>query len=111
MRIIENPGGCASGQIYNIGNPANDLSVRELAELMLEIARELPEYRSGARQVDLIEVSSGDYYGKGYRTFRPGYPGSAIPERIWTGSPRSVSAMRCAASSMLTEMKWRRRGS
>ena len=31
MRIIENPGGVASGKIYNIGNPANDLSVRALA--------------------------------------------------------------------------------
>ena len=31
MRIIENPRGIASGKIYNIGNPANDFSVRELA--------------------------------------------------------------------------------
>ena len=31
MRIIENPRGIATGKIYNIGNPANDFSVRELA--------------------------------------------------------------------------------
>jgi len=80
LRIIENPLGRASGQIYNIGNPANDLSVRELAELMLEIARELPEYRSGAQQVELIEVSSGDYYGKGYQDIQTRVP--------WIGNTR-----------------------
>ena len=51
MHIIANPGGRASGQIYNIGNPGNDLSVRELAVLMLEIAQEIPEYRAGAAAV------------------------------------------------------------
>ena len=29
MKIIDNPGGIASGKIYNIGNPANNYSVRE----------------------------------------------------------------------------------
>ena len=80
MRIIENPGGCANGQIYNIGNPGNDLSVRELAETMLEIARGVPEYRSGAERVDLIEVSSGDYYGKGYQDIQTRVP--------WIGNTR-----------------------
>ncbi|MBV8658761.1 MAG: bifunctional UDP-4-keto-pentose/UDP-xylose synthase, partial [Burkholderiales bacterium] len=31
MRIIENPEGRATRQIYNIGNPANNYSIRELA--------------------------------------------------------------------------------
>ncbi|MCG6862063.1 MAG: bifunctional UDP-4-keto-pentose/UDP-xylose synthase [Chromatiaceae bacterium] len=80
MRIIENPGGRASGQIYNIGNPANDLSVRELAELMLEISLEYPEYRSGAQQVDLIEVGAADYYGQGYQDIQTRVP--------WIGNTR-----------------------
>ena len=74
MRIIENPDGRASGQIYNIGNPGNDLSVRELAELMLEVAREFPEYEPGARQVELVDVSAGDYYGKGYQDIQTRVP-------------------------------------
>ena len=40
--IIANPGGVASGRIYNIGNPANHQSVRELAEMMLTMAPDLP---------------------------------------------------------------------
>mgnify|MGYP000308259036 CR=1 FL=1 len=36
--------GVANGQIYNIGNPTNNYSVRELATMMLELAKEYPEY-------------------------------------------------------------------
>ncbi len=74
MRIIENREGRATAKIYNIGNPANDLSVRELAELMLEIAREFPEYQRGAERVELVEVSSGAYYGQGYQDIQTRVP-------------------------------------
>jgi len=67
MRIIENPEGRATGRIYNIGNPANNYSVRELATMMLALAQRYPEYRDNAAKVELIETSSGDYYGKGYQ--------------------------------------------
>jgi nucleoside-diphosphate-sugar epimerase len=74
MRIIENREGRATGKIYNIGNPANDLSVRELAELMLELAREFPEYQRGAERVKLVEVTSGAYYGQGYQDIQTRVP-------------------------------------
>ncbi len=67
MRMIENRDGVANGRIYNIGNPGNQYSVRELAEMMLDIARGIPEYRDGAKAVKLIDVSANDYYGSGYQ--------------------------------------------
>ncbi len=81
MRIIENPAGVASGQIYNIGNPANNHSVRDLAERMLRLAAELPEYADSARQVQLVETSSGAYYGAGYQD---------VPNRV----PKITNTMR-----------------
>ena len=67
MRMIENKDGIASGKIYNVGNPRNEFSVRELATMMLELAKQYPEYRDSAQAVQLIETTSGDYYGKGYQ--------------------------------------------
>lgn len=67
MKIIENKNGVASGQIYNIGNPVNNFSVKELAKMMLELAMAYPEYRDTAAKVRTVEISSGDYYGKGYQ--------------------------------------------
>jgi nucleoside-diphosphate-sugar epimerase len=67
MRIIENKDGKATGQIFNVGNPVNNYSIRELATMMLDLAAEYPEYRDTAKQVKLVETSSGAYYGKGYQ--------------------------------------------
>ena len=67
MKIIANEGGVASGQIYNIGNPKNNFSVRELATMMLELSKHYPEYKSSAAKVKIIETTSGEYYGKGYQ--------------------------------------------
>jgi nucleoside-diphosphate-sugar epimerase len=67
MRIIENPDHVASGQIYNIGNPANNFSVRDLARMMLDLALTYPEYRESAEKVKLTEIRSTDYYGTGYQ--------------------------------------------
>src|SRR5512146_824865 len=43
-RIIENRGGAADGQIFNIGNPANDVSIRELAETLISLIKTYPKY-------------------------------------------------------------------
>ena len=67
MRIIDNPQGVASGRIYNIGNPANHYSVRELAEMMLKMAADYPEYAELAKRTTIVETSSGQFYGKGYQ--------------------------------------------
>jgi nucleoside-diphosphate-sugar epimerase len=67
MKIIDNPQGIASGKIYNIGNPVNNLSVREIAQMMLNLAQEYPEYRDSAQHVKLVETTSEAYYGKGYQ--------------------------------------------
>src|SRR6476660_9447966 len=67
MRMIANDNGVASGKIYNVGNPLNNYSVRELAQMMLDLALTYPEYRDTATQVDLIDTTAEDYYGKGYQ--------------------------------------------
>ena len=67
LRIIANAGGVASGKIYNIGNPANHFSIRELAAMMLALARDVPEYTAQACKVQLVDTSAAAYYGEGYQ--------------------------------------------
>ena len=67
MKIIANDGGVAGGKIYNIGNPKNNYSVRELARMMLDLALTYPEYRESAMKVNLVETTADAYYGKGYQ--------------------------------------------
>ena len=51
MKIIANENGCADGGIFNIGNPTNDLSVKELAEKLIALVKEYPAYREKAEYV------------------------------------------------------------
>jgi nucleoside-diphosphate-sugar epimerase len=67
MKIIANENGVADSGIFNIGNPTNDLSVRELAEKLIALVREYPDYKERADNCKIIEVTSGDFYGKGYQ--------------------------------------------
>jgi nucleoside-diphosphate-sugar epimerase len=67
MKIIENKNGIANSKIYNIGNPKNNYSIRELATLMLDLAKQYPEYAESVAKVKVLETTSGEYYGKGYQ--------------------------------------------
>ena len=67
IRIIENRDGVATGNIYNIGNPDNNISIRELATMMLSVAAGFPEWSGPAKRVRISEVSAATYYGSGYQ--------------------------------------------
>ncbi|KAJ2977970.1 hypothetical protein NQ176_g4076 [Zarea fungicola] len=66
MAIILNQNNIASGKIYNIGNPTNDYSIRELATLMLSMAKSKGTYIESAANVRLNDVDAAKYYGQGY---------------------------------------------
>ena len=74
MKIIENRKGIAGGQIYNIGNPRNNYSVKDLAQMMMKFALAYPEYRPSARKVKLVATTAEKYYGKGYQDVRNRVP-------------------------------------
>ncbi len=67
MKIIANDNGIASGKIYNIGNPKNNVSVKALARMMLDLALTYSEYQESARKVELVETTAAAYYGPGYQ--------------------------------------------
>lgn len=50
-------------QIYNVGNPANNLTIRELADLMLRLYSDLGGKRSAPM---LVEIPGEEFYGEGY---------------------------------------------
>ncbi|MBL8385680.1 MAG: bifunctional UDP-4-keto-pentose/UDP-xylose synthase [Burkholderiales bacterium] len=96
MKIIENKGGVADGQIYNIGNPRNNYSVRELAEMMLALAKTIPEYRDNARKVKLVRTTSGAYYGRGYQDVQNRVPKitNTRSDLGWSPTVRMDAALR-----------------
>lgn len=66
-RIIENEGGRCEGEIINIGNPTNEASIKELAEMLLESFDKHPLRNHFPPFAGLRVVESSSYYGKGYQ--------------------------------------------
>lgn len=96
MKIIQNSNDCANGQIFNIGNPENNYSVRELALMMLELAKEYPEYTDGLSRTSVIDTTSGEYYGKGYQDVQNRVPKIENTQRLlsWTPLVNMADALR-----------------
>lgn len=67
IKIIENKDGKAKGRIFNIGNPANDLSVAELAEVMIEVMSEFKGYENVRDKVKIIAKTGDEFFGVGYQ--------------------------------------------
>lgn len=74
LKIIANKNHCADKRIFNIGNPANDISMQEFAELIIDAVKKYPKYANNAENTTLVNISGDDYYGKGYQDV-----GSRVP--------------------------------
>jgi UDP-apiose/xylose synthase len=65
VRILENPNGVCDRQIFNIGSPDNELTIKQLAELMIDIFD--TEFRQpGDPTPEIVSVPAGQFYGAGY---------------------------------------------
>jgi nucleoside-diphosphate-sugar epimerase len=67
MRILRNEGGGAEGRIFNVGNPRNDCSIAELADLLIDILAGYEPWKDLRKTAVVEKVSSEEYYGSGYQ--------------------------------------------
>jgi UDP-apiose/xylose synthase len=88
VRVVERPAACG-GQILNVGNPANDVSIRALAQqLAAAYAARVP----GARPASLVDVTAAELYGEGYDDARARIPDIARARRLLDWEPRASLA-------------------
>ncbi len=66
-RIIENPSRVCDGKIINIGNPDNDISIKELAGILVEKFEQHPLRSEFPPFAGFRETESRSYYGTGYQ--------------------------------------------
>ena len=78
--LLESPE--AVNEIYNVGNPETDTSIRELALYMMELYGELT---NAVPDNELIEISGEEFYGVGYEDMDRVPPDVSKLERLgWT---------------------------
>ena len=67
FRIIENKDGCCDGQIFNVGNPENEASIKRMAEVLVEKFEKHPLRGNFPPFAGMVETESRKYYGDGYQ--------------------------------------------
>ena len=80
--------GCASRRIFNIGNPKNNVSVAQLAKLIIAAFKNYPEYREHAEQAKVVVVPSGTYFGKYYQDIQNRVPAIANARKYLGWKPK-----------------------
>ena len=66
FRIIENKESLCDGRIFNIGNPDNEASIKELAESLVEAFDRHPLRACYPPFAGFQQIESAAYYGQGY---------------------------------------------
>jgi UDP-4-amino-4-deoxy-L-arabinose formyltransferase / UDP-glucuronic acid dehydrogenase (UDP-4-keto-hexauronic acid decarboxylating) len=87
FRIIENPRGQCDGQIINIGNPENEASIRQLAELLVAKFEQHPLRSKFPPFAGYQELESTSYYGAGYQDVQHRRPSIRNAKRLLGWSP------------------------
>lgn len=67
FRIIENPDDGCHQQIFNLGNPDGEASIKDLAETLIRQFEAHPLRHHFPPLADVQLIESGNYYGKGYQ--------------------------------------------
>lgn len=68
MKIIEDKNGVCDKQIFNIGNPVNNVKISELAHMVKKIFLEHPQTKArGIKKIKIDKIDAGEYYGEGYQ--------------------------------------------
>ena len=74
LLILRNEGGRTNNNIFNIGNPNNNYSIRELTEIIIDEMKKFPAFREKAQKVNIITVTPNSYYSNGYDDTRNRVP-------------------------------------
>lgn len=107
MKILKNEDGKASRQIFNIGNPANNLTIKELAYKLLEMFKQHPQHRKDKSYSKIVIQDSGEFYGKGYQDIQTRVPSieNAKKRLGWKPKVTVDEALKRTLDSFLEELK------
>jgi nucleoside-diphosphate-sugar epimerase len=86
--IIADERGVTDGQIFNIGNPASECSIKELAHKLTRLYEERRKEIPNHTPPRIEEVSSAEYYGKGYQDILTRKPSIAKARKLLGWEPK-----------------------
>jgi len=87
FRIIENKDNVCDSQIINVGNPDNEYSIRQMAEVLLEKFNNHPQRDKFPPFAGMHKIESSVYYGAGYQDVQHRRPSIENARRLLDWNP------------------------
>ncbi len=66
MRMIHNKDGKASQRIFNVGNPKNDYSMGQAAQMVIDTFKQYPQFKDKAEKAVVETIAAEKHFGKHY---------------------------------------------
>ncbi len=89
MQIIENVDDQATGRIFNIGNPYNNISISELAHKIKDLALSYPKYSQNAERVRIIARDQEEVFGKSFEDIAHRVPSIENAKKYLNWEPKT----------------------
>lgn len=87
FKIIENQDNCCDGKIFNIGNPANETSIKDLAGLLLDKFEQHPLRKIFPPLAGIRSIESREFYGSGYQDVQHRRPSIDLARKLLDWEP------------------------
>lgn len=106
MKIIENTEGKAKGRIFNIGNPANNCSIKDLADKLIGLFKNHPSYRPERFNPRVEIKKSQTFYGDNYQDINTRVPSIGNAKKFLDWQPKVAldDALKFTMDSFLKEI-------
>lgn len=107
-RVIEDTTGVTSREAFNIGNPGNEASVAEFADIMMDLYRER-HWDGASRLPEIVSVPGKEFFGPGYADCDRRIPDIAKARRLlgWEPAWDLRSLIAATMESFVTEFRSR----
>ena len=106
MKIINNEQGRASGKIFNVGNPANNCTIKDLAGKLLSLFKDHPGHRDDKTYSEIVVQDADTYYGQSYEDMQTRVPNIEKARKVlgWTPRVSLDEALKHTLNSFLEEV-------
>ncbi|MBK2126043.1 bifunctional UDP-4-keto-pentose/UDP-xylose synthase [Fangia hongkongensis] len=88
IEIIKKRDTSAYQRIFNLGNPDNEHSIKELAEMTIDALKRYPSLKKKAENAKIIVTNSDQYYGEGYQDVQRRVPSIENAKQALSWAPK-----------------------
>lgn len=105
IKILKNENNICNKQIINIGNPKNNMSIKDLAYLMRDLFSKNEKHKNDKEFSQIIEIDSKEFYGESYQDIYNRKPSIEKAKKLlnWEPTVNLEDALKLSIDAFINE--------